>query len=333
MNPEIRNLLVEAGVHPVNWQDVIVSLAPSPSGDAYTDDDDWDRGFNLVVLDRGVPEYYCKFRPAGEPGLERETRVRQCLRRGVTGPLSVPDVRTASSDSIDVQVSPFIRGSHYGRIAPKQSMEDYLQTVGSVLTGAGLLSDVAQETGLIESRGLTSVTLGDSASEHLDYLQPLLELEGESLDALATALSEAGTVPCRAQHGDLWWRNLLVDEDRVWVIDLEDYGRLQVPLYDDFTLLSSTTALRAESASGEMENLFADSAESRACRDILTVRAEAEGLRRGRQLAGVLAYYVTHRASVVHRRSGPPYADPHLTNVRFVADSLAAGRQFFPIDN
>lgn len=326
-------LLADAGVpQKVSWQDVVLSLAPSPSGDAYSDDDDWDRGFNLVVLDGGVPEYYCKFRPTGDPGIQRETRVRQYLRRGTPGDLSVPDVHTASSGAIDVQVSPFIRGSHYGRIAPMQSLDDYLQTVRSVLAGASRLSDVAQETGLILEAGTASVGLADSAAEHLDYLAPLLDLSAGSLDALHQALTAAGEVPSRPQHGDLWWRNLLVDGDSVWVIDLEDYGTLQVPLYDDLTLLSSTIVLHAGSSFGEMEYLFGDSTESRSCRDLVTARAEAEGLK-GKQLIGVLAYYVIHRASVVHRRSGQPYADPHIANVRFVADSLAEGRPLFPIDN
>jgi hypothetical protein len=333
MNRQIMALLAEAGVsRRVNWRDVVVSLAPSPSGDAYTDDDEWDGGFNVVVLDGGAPQYYCKFRPAGDPGLERETRVRVSLRGGMTAPLSIPDVRTATSDTISVQVSPFIRGSHYGRIAPTQSLDEYLQTVGSVLTGAGRLSDVAQQTGIAGSVGGASTNLADSAAEHVAYLAPLLELSSESMQALSEALTTVSDVPSRPQHGDLWWRNLLVDGDRLWVIDLEDYGTVQLPLYDAFTLLSSTIALRVPGASCDMECLFGDSPESQACRGLLTAQADLEGLSR-RQLDGVLAYYVTHRASVVHRRSGQPYADPHIANVRFVADSLAEGRSLFPIDN
>ena len=332
MNHQIMKLLADTGLpFDVDWQDVIVSLAPSPTGDAYTDDDDWHGGFNLVVLDDGIPAYYCKFRPAGDPGLARETRVRQHLRRGTPGGLSVPDVRTASSQAIDVQVTPFIRGSHYGRIVPKQSSDEFLQTVGSVLAGAGRLSDVAEETGLVGDPGPAPIRLAESAAEHLEYITPLMDLSSESHDALVEALAAAGEVPCRPQHGDLWWRNLLVDEDRVWVIDLEDYGALQVPLYDDFTLLTSTIALRSDGTTGDMESLFDDTAESRGCRELVTARAVAEGLNR-RQLEGVLAYHVVHRASVVHRRAGVPYADPHLANVRFVADSLASGRTLFSID-
>lgn len=333
MNRQIMKLLADTGLpFDVDWQDVIVSLAPSPTGDTYSDDDDWHGGFNLVVLDDGIPAYYCKFRPTGDSGLARETRVRQHLRRGTPGTLSVPDVRTASSETIDVQVTPFIRGSHYGRIVTKQSSDEFLQTVGSVLAGAGRLSDVAEETGLGGDSGLMSIGLADAAAEHLDYIAPLMDLSTKARDALAAVLAGAGDVPCRPQHGDLWWRNLLVDEDRVWVIDLEDYGTLQVPLYDDFTLLTSTIALRSDGSTGDMECLFGDTAESRGCRDLVAARAVSEGLNR-RQLDGVLAYHVVHRASVVHRRAGVPYADPHLANVRFVADSIAAGRTLFSLDN
>lgn len=329
MNKEIARLLSEGGVSTrVGWQDVIVvqNIAPTPPPAGRAGVGWWNRGFNLVVLDRGSPEYFCKCRAAGDAALERDTRTRICLAQSPSGSLSVPPARGAASERIAVQVSPFVRGSHLGRIAPKQSTDAYLETVRTVLEGAGELADFAQSSCTSWAEGAPSVDLAASARESLEYLSSVMPLDGELFDALSAALSEAGSVPSRPQHGDLWWRNLLLADGRLFAIDLEDYGTVQVPLYDDLTLLSSTVGLRRGQPGGDLERLAGSGAEMLACRRILGSRARSEGLHAS-QLDGVLAYYVVHRASTVHGRAGSLYGDPHLDNVRYVAGRLANGER------
>jgi hypothetical protein len=231
-----------------------------------------------------------------------------------------------------MQVSPFVRGSHYGRIAPSQSTDAYLETVRTILEGAGELADFAQSRNMSWTEDAPSIDLGASAIEYLKHLAPLIPLDAEQFDALSTAMSEAGAVPCRPQHGDLWCRNLLLSDGQIWAIDLEDYGRVRVPLYDDLTLLSSTAGLRPGHPGGDLERLAGSNAEPLACRRILTSRAFAEGLDAS-QLDGVLAYYVVHRAYTVHRRAGPLHSGPHLANVGYVAKRLANGERLLLFDH
>jgi hypothetical protein len=204
--------------------------------------------------------------------------------------------------------------------------------VRTILEGAGELADFAQSRCMSWSEDAPSIVLGTSASESLEYLEPLIPLDAELFDALSTALSGAGAVPSRPQHGDLWWRNLLLADDQIWAIDLGDYGVVRVPLYDDLTLLSSTVGLRAGHASGDIEQLTGSNVESLAGRRILTSRAFSAGLHAS-QLDGVLAYYVTHRACAVHRRGGPGFAAPHLAEVRYVAERLASGERLLLFDD
>jgi len=327
VNREVARLLSEAGVSTrVGWQDVIVvqNYAPVPPPAGFSAVESWNRGFNLVVLDRGAPKHFCKCRPAGNAAMEREVKARMCLQHGGTGGLSVPPARNATGDRIMVQASPFVRGSHYGRVAPKQSADDYLETVRRMMSGLGELADIAQSSGFACTEDSQSIALAEASKESLEHVAGVMRLEGELLEALSHALEEAGRVPARPQHGDFWWRNLLLADRRIWAIDFEHYGLIQVPLYDDLTLLAATAGLRSGHGHDGLEALAGPGVELLGCREALTSRAFSEGLGSS-QLDGAVAYYAVHMSSSVHRRAGPTYAAPHLANVRYIAERLAAG--------
>ncbi len=329
MNEEIARLLAEAGVSTrVAWRDVIVlqNFAPAPPPAICHEVSWWHRGFNFVVLDGRAPRYFCKCRAVGNVALERETRARAMLSRSRAGALSVPPARGATSERLAIQASPFLAGSNYGRIAPGQSREDFLDRARTILEGAAELADSARSGFLSAAGESASISFETAARDDLDFLEAHRLLEPELLEALAEGLREAGNAPARPQHGDLWWNNLLIADDRIWLIDFEAYGVFQVPLYDDLTLLSSLLGLRQAEPGAELEALLAPNAESHGCREILRARALADGLDAS-QLDGALAFHAITRACAVQRSGGARYAVPHLANLRFVARRMARGQR------
>ena len=329
MNAELLRLLAEAGVTgDFGWRDVVVrqSYAPVPRVVAATATEPWHRGFNLVVLSRGVPKFFCKCRPGGDPVLDRETQIRTYLAAARCGGLSVPPARVASSSRIAVQVGPFLRGVHYGHVVTSQSSGAYVKTLRGVLEGAAELWTLAQ-LGCAGVRGPSaSLVLHTAASESLAEVAALGELEPELLAALTAAVRDAGEVPAHPQHGDFWWQNVLMAEGRYWAIDFDLLGDVQVPLYDDLTMMSTTLRLRPGAGDTGFERLLADGAEARGCREVLAEHATTSGLTPS-QLDGVLVYQLAHMACSVMRRGVAVHAVPHLAAVRRAAELLASGKR------
>ena len=326
-------LLAAAGVaRGFGWRDVVVrqSYAPVPQLVAATATEPWSRGFNLVVLSRGVPAYFCKCRPGGDALLERETRFRTLLAGAGGVGLSVPPARAASSSRIAVQVGPFLRGDHYGRIVTGQSSSAYVKTLREILEGATELWKLAQRTCAGVRSPSASIVLIEAARESLADVAILGALEPELLAALTTALRDAGEVPPFPQHGDFWWQNVLLAEGQFWAIDFDSLGDVQVPLYDDLTMMCTTLRLRPGAGDTGFERLLAEGLEARACRELLAEDASAAGLAPS-QLDGVLVYHLAHMASSVKRRGGtmrgPMHAAEHVAAVRRAAELLASGQR------
>lgn len=63
------------------------------------------------------------------------------------------------------------------------------------------------------------------------------------VDLMADELDRQGVWDGIYQHGDFSLNNLLFDESKVSVIDLEDFGITVMPLYDEFTLALSLNTL------------------------------------------------------------------------------------------
>lgn len=332
MNSEIARLLAEAGVPgTVGWEDVVIRQnyaitvapplgAPTPSRSL---------GFNLSVLSDGVPAFVAKFRPAGEPELSRSTAIRNFVAADRHDGLSVSPARIASSKRMTVQVSRYLPGCSLGDVILRQSNDEYLGLLRTVLTGNAQLSRLAMsEPGLLKDRP-AKFTLSAAAAEVVADAATVAALDAREHAALVQAVAEAGDMPSRAQHGDLWWSNLLMIDGRVWVLDFDSYGEIRVPLFDDLTFMLGTLGLRAESLAGGLERLGADDAEARAFRALLVERAEADGLKAG-QIEGVIVYYLAHMASEVNRRTGGVYLAPHAEALRFAARHLVAGGRLHP---
>ena len=59
-----------------------------------------------------------------------------------------------------------------------------------------------------------------------------VELYSRSLDAI-------GKISVHSQHGDFCLNNLIIEEDKIHIIDFEDFGITSMPLHDQFTLALS----------------------------------------------------------------------------------------------
>jgi Ser/Thr protein kinase RdoA (MazF antagonist) len=62
-------------------------------------------------------------------------------------------------------------------------------------------------------------------------------------DSMADELDRLGAWDGTFQHGDFSLNNLLFEENKISVIDLEDFGITAMPLYDEFTLALSLDTL------------------------------------------------------------------------------------------
>ena len=72
-----------------------------------------------------------------------------------------------------------------------------------------------------------------------DLLAPLGSAVAAMLDEAADVLATAEPAPAVWQHGDFVLNNLLVDDDRFGVLDLDDFGKWRAPFVDAFALACS----------------------------------------------------------------------------------------------
>lgn len=328
MNDEILRLLREAGVPgPLDWRNVVVvyGYAPIPPPKHFAASPGWNRGLNLVILSKGTPTYFAKCRPAGDVVLERETMIRSCLAGERPSGVSVAPVTLASSDRLAVQVSPFLRGPHYGRMVRRQRTPQYLDTLRMVLRGASEMSDLALRDCPPMRRPSHQINLAAAAQDNLSAAAQLAELTPDQHRSLSDVVCGANDVPSRPQHGDFWWQNLVIVDGQFWAIDFDSYGELQVPLFDDITLVLTTLGVRAQGAVQGLARLSSDEPEAHACRQLLASRAVAEGLQPS-QLDALVVYYLVTMAATVHRRGGLGFSAPHIAAVKHAAEHLASKR-------
>jgi hypothetical protein len=331
MNAEILGLLRDAGIPwTPSWKDVIVlyNYAPIPVRRSRVGAEGWNRGFSLAVLAaNGEPAYFCKFRPAGDAVLERETLIRTCLAGDRRGGLSVSPVKSVASARIAVQVSPFLRGPNYGTIAPGQSTVDFIDTLRTVLVGAGELARIAlRDCPTMVRTSAATIHLATAAADSIANVTTLAALARAQSDALTAVVVDAGDVPSRPQHGDFWWQNLLMVDGHLWAIDFDSYGEVCVPLYDDLTLMVTTLGVRPGAPDDVLARLTASNDSARACRSLLAERARSEGLSIS-QLDGLFVYYLAHLASTVHRRGGTGFATPYVKAILHTAEQLETGKR------
>jgi len=97
------------------------------------------------------------------------------------------------------------------------------------------------------SEWTTRIYLGDALrSAYQDFIvtgnHPAYPLASFA-DSMANELDRLGAWDGIFQHGDFGLNNLLFEENKISVVDLEDFGITAVPLYDEFTLALSLSTL------------------------------------------------------------------------------------------
>lgn len=326
MNAELFDLLRQLGV-PADgaWHDVLMlenyaPVPPLPTHKALH----WQRGFNLAILVHGKPEYFVKCRPAHDPVLQRATATRSVLAGHRPGGVSVSDARFASSERISVQVARFLRGPSFGAGLRTEDAATLQHQIRNILRSHADLARLARQEceylrAPTETISLEAASLGSCA-----YLRQHDILDEQAAGTLAGVMSRSGSVTLLPQHGDFWFQNLLVVAGDVWVIDFEEYGQIQVPLFDDLTLVLATLARRAGGRTEGLRRFLAPDPEGQAWRQLIAERAAAERIEPS-QMDGILIFYLTQMAEQIHRRGGMTFGGPHLAALRYAADQLVAG--------
>lgn len=326
MNAELLDLLRQAGAETGGgWRDVLLleNYAPVPTLPRHTEPR-WQRGFNLAILVGRTPAYFVKCRPAHDPVLQRAAATRSALAGHRPGGVSVADARFASSNRISVEVTAFLRGPTFGMESRRAELTSLQRRIASLLASHAGLARIARRECAWLRPPADSMTLEAASVANVAYLQEHGIVEHEAAAALLAALSRSGTVTPLPQHGDLWSQNLLVVHGDVWLIDFEEYGDVQVPLFDDLTLVLATIARRSGGGREGLRRFLSADAEGRAWRRLVRDRAAAERIE-PEQLDGILVFYLTQMAAQIHRRGGMTYLRPHRAALSHAAERLLAG--------
>lgn len=334
MNAPILDLIAACGV-PIPrddsaWRKVLLmhNLGAIPGGEL-EGDHVGNRGFNvLIVDDAGMPAYFCKWRPT-RPGSSPRVSLAERLSRVPELASVLPKTWSIRTNDVDGEVTRYVTGVLLDVRLRSMKPIDLHAALVDILHAAGRVSAGAMRLEPSLLAGSPNIRLRDAGGWTLSALAEA-GLANETLSVVERALERAGWVPRVPQHGDLWPRNVLDAGGRWLILDLEFYGRIQVPLYDAFHLVRTSWDARPRwRAAGPAwtDELRAPGPEGVAYKKILINAVRTSGLSRT-QAGGALVYYIVDIAARLHRRRIPSDdVMPYLLEVRRMADWLAAGRR------
>jgi Phosphotransferase enzyme family len=217
-------------------------------------------------------------------------------------------------------------GRPYYELLEKQSDGEWLASVERVVgLVERLAACVATATPITGVPG--ELHLADEARWALTALQAEDGLTPERAQVLEMTLARGGAVSARPQHGDLWPPNVLVDRASWYILDLELFGRVQMPLYDLFHMLHICSNVRRPDTPDRrwVERLVAGDQGEAGARDLVRRTAERQALSASTVFA-TLAYYLVDATARVRAR-GAWTADwrDYLAQVARLADLILAG--------
>ena len=324
MNEELLRLLTLLGVEglarPDAWQRVVMVLNDGrvPARDGVPP-----VGFKLLLLDdAGRPEWFARCSWTTRAEMLRETTVLETLTHDALCRQHIPEVRTAHTDRIFVQLT-----RHLG----VQSYSGALQALGPAAWSRDVEEIVTLTRAMMErAAGLLPALRTQRSVEDRQraIAADLARVEGAGLDttalmALREALETVRDLPFHLQHGDLWPGNVLRQHDRWWIIDFAECGVVWVPLYDTLHMLHM-----APKAAQQLWYAAPDApadAWTTARRTLAHRTAAARGLD-ARQLGACLVFYLMHLCAY-RLRPGVPrqWSAPLLQVLERVGAALAAG--------
>jgi phosphotransferase family enzyme len=176
-------------------------------------------------------------------------------------------------------------------------------------------------------RGAGALRIADEGRWALDALQTAHGLAQHRLEVLAAALAAGGEVISELQHGDLWPPNVLVNGASWYVLDLELFGRVRVPLYDLLHMLHVCSDVRRPEAAGHrpwVELLLADPAEAGA-RQLIRHSAQRRGLSPASTFAALVYYLVDVTARIRARGAWTADWREYFAQAERLADLIAEG--------
>ena len=334
MSTALIDLLASAGAPSprggIAWDRVLlVNNVGAIPGDQLAGDFEENRGFNLVILDDdGAPVLFCKCRPTSAELRDRMSFTARLSRVPDLADV-VPPTWSAHTETFDAEVSRYIRGDLLEREIASMSGEDLGLALGDIIDAAAMVSRHAARVEPALLQGPSDVDLARAAP----WLgNALLDagLGARAWRTLESALARAGRVPRALQHGDLWPRNVLSSQGRWHIIDYEQYGSVQVPLYDALHLVRTSWDARPKQrdhGGAWLDELTGNGGEGAVYRSTLRRAAACAGLTPG-QAAGALVYYVADVLGRMQRRRPlPPYATPFLLEARRLAEWIDDGGQ------
>lgn len=334
MSSVIATLLATSGApiarRGIDWKRVLlVNNVGAIPNNAVAGEVEENRGFNLVFLDAsGSPELFCKCRPANSGFRERSSIAARLSRIPALSEL-MPRSWAVHTQVVDAEVTRYVDGPLLEQYLPAMTTEEVIATLNVVIDAAATISQHAACVGSDLPVREPEISLADASA----WMEGTLREAGLTASAWSTlfgALERGGRVPGALQHGDLWPRNVIAAAGRWQILDFEQYGSVQVPLYDALHLVRTAWDARTthrKPGRAWLDELVGGSAEGAAYRVVLRNAAEHAGVT-PRQAAGALVYYVVDvLARMQRRRALPPYATPFLVEAERLAEFIAkAGR-------
>ena len=341
MNSGLDSLLRQAGIDtsgPRFWQRVVilhnVGMVPAQiqdEGDVVTA-----RGFNALVMNEdGTPAYFCKCRPPTKDWI-RQTELVAKLSMDPSLQHILPSAWAVGSADMQISVSTYVPGRLLERTVAHMSATELHTALTELLQG---METIAAQAAVVQPDlfdGETQVDLAERSKWAFDAIPPSM-LPPHAADRLRAAIAAAGRVRRVFQHGDLWPRNILRHRGQWWLLDLELFGQIQVPLYDAFHLFRTCWFMRAgrfrkalswmERSNGHdrswIEDLSAASDSPRPYHRTLAWARARSGLT-AEEAVGALAYYLIDMTARMNRRQIViRYVEPYVRDLRVLAQSLA----------
>lgn len=321
MNPRLRRLLARfAATDAPEGALILKNHGRLPPSRNQPGDHVWNRGFDLLLMDRAHrPRYFCKCRPASDPHFRRVAELHAVLSRDPE--LAGAFLRTTIvSDSLVLaEVTEYSAGPTFARLLSRRGLPIWHEGIGHILETA---TTVSRRATLILPHDLVPrVRL--HMRETVEQRLPLLEGAGARRDAISGALEllgERGDSPAVLQHGDLWPPNVLAHADGRWrLVDLEAFGRVQVPLFDVFHLLRTSTETFRHPTEPWVHWLFHDEPAPSRARSLILNHARQHRLTRWQALAALAYYTVELPAQLIERGAPPTDWRPYMDDLEAVA--------------
>jgi hypothetical protein len=284
----------------------------------------WNWGFNLLIIGAdGRPTHFAKCR-AATPEVIKATRLRLSLSRDAFCRDVVPMTWAAEREGLHIEISPYLHGRMYDAILPELDDNEWRKSMQEILEATDRVSRRVPVAA--EANGRSRAARIHFRSESARALTRLGDLGfgPTDLDLLADLLDAGGSTELRAQHGDLWARNIVRVERHWWLLDFDLFGQVQVPLYDACHLVSTSTEQRARDLQRARKSWLARLRENDPLAqpglDVLRWMTAREALTSAAFVAAYVFYLVESTTRLYDRGAARVYWEPAMHCVRLALD-------------